>query len=60
MSKAIWKYAKFHIHAEKDQICFYKNSTDQTFIFTSSKVVNFRSVSNIKYNTIRKRSLRRH
>ena len=51
------KYVKLHIHAEKDHICFYKNSTNQSFTFISSKVVYFRSVSNIKHSTLRKRSL---
>ena len=35
-------YVEFHIHAEKDNLCFYKNSANQTLIFISSKVVYFK------------------
>ena len=34
-------YVEFRIHAEKDHLCFYKNSY-QTFTFASSKVVCFK------------------
>ena len=51
---------QFCIHAEKDHLYFYKNSTNQTLIFNSSKVVYFRSISNIKYSTLKKRSLHCH
>ena len=47
---------KFHILAEKGHICFYKNFTNQTFTIFNSKVVYFRSVWNIKYSTLKKRS----
>ena len=53
-------YVKFNIHAEKDHICFYKTSTNQTFTFISSKVVYCKSIWNIKYSTLRKRSLHCH
>ena len=32
---------EFYIHAEKDHLCFYKNSTNQTFAFIRSKVAYF-------------------
>ena len=51
---------KFFIQAEKDHISFYKNSTSQTSTFIRSKVVYFRSVSYIKYSTLRKQSLHCH
>ena len=50
-------YVKFRIHAEKDLLCFYKNSANQTSIFISSKVVYFRTISHIKYSTLGKRHL---
>ena len=50
-------YVKFRIHAEKDRLCFYKNSANQTLIFISSKVVYFRTISHIKYSTLGKRNL---
>ena len=37
---------EFHIHPEKGHVYFYKNSTNQTFTFISSKVVYFK-----KYHT---------
>ena len=36
------KYVQFRIHAEKDHLCFYKNFTNQAFIFISSKLVYFK------------------
>ena len=54
-------YVKSRIHSEKDHLCFYKNSTNQTLTFTSSKVVYFRSFSeHMKYKTLRKESLHCH
>ena len=38
------KYVEFRIHAEKDHLCFYKKSTNQTFTFISSKLVFFKSL----------------
>ena len=35
------KYAEFHIHTQKDHLCFSKNSPNQTFLI-SSKVVYFK------------------
>ena len=32
-------YVEYHIHEYKDDLCFYKRSTNQTFIFISTKVV---------------------
>ena len=49
-------YVKFRIHYEKDHLCFYKISTNQTLTFISSKLVYFRSVSYIKYSTLKKRT----
>ena len=53
---------EFRIHAEKDHICFYKNPTNQTFTFVSSKVVYVKKhrISHIKYSTLRKRSFHCH
>ena len=30
-------YVKFRIHAEKDHLCFYKNSTNQTLNLSAAK-----------------------
>ena len=49
-------YEQFHIHTKKDNLCFYKNSTNRTLTFISSKVVYFKSVSHINYSSHRKRS----
>ena len=40
-SKIFLNYVEFRTHAEKDHLCFYRNSC-QTFIFASSKVVYFK------------------
>ena len=34
-------YVELHIYTEKDHLCFYKNSGNQTFTFISSKLVYF-------------------
>ena len=36
-------YVKFHLHTEKDNLYFYKNSTNQTLTFISSKAVYFKT-----------------
>ena len=33
---------KYHIHTENGPLCFNKKSTNQTFTFTSSKVIYFK------------------
>ena len=45
----IFNFAEFPMHAEKDHLCSYKNSANQTSSFISSKVVYFKKhlVSNI-------------
>ena len=48
-------YVKLPMHTEKHDLCFYKNSTNQTLTF--NKVVYFKSVSHIKYSAHRKRSV---
>ena len=35
-------YAELYIHAEKNSLCFYKNSGNQSFTFINSKVVYFK------------------
>ena len=59
VSKIIWKYVEFRKHAEKDHLCFYKISINQTLTFISSKIDYFNN-SYIKYNTFGKRSFNRH
>ena len=49
-------YVKFCIHTEKDNLCFYKNSTNQILTFISNKVVYFKSISHIKHSNHRKRN----
>ena len=35
-------YVECHVNTKKDHLCFHENSTIQTFIFISSKVVYFK------------------
>ena len=44
-------YVEFRIHALKDHICFYKTSTNQTFIVISSKVVYFPLPFDVPYRS---------
>ena len=44
---------EFGIHAEKNHLSFYKNSTNQVFTFISRKVV-LRTILHITYSTHKK------
>ena len=40
--KSFKNIEEFHIHTEKDCLCFFKNSTNQIFIFIKGKLVYFK------------------
>ena len=49
-------YIKSRTHTKEDNLHFYKNTTNQTLTFISSKRVYFKSVLNIEYSTHRKQT----